>query len=303
MGGWGLGIRAPKLLSMSALRTVIFIDGENFRNNLRNFSYQSTPPHPTNPYYRLEENHFHWKQFFQGIIKEFDNTTGWEHQLIRVYWYYAATISPWHENNRAAQIIVNRNQNRDLTVNQVNVLAKQWYDHERDYFENLREKTFEDIQRNTEFLEFKYVGQYIVRPYTVHKLEFNASGRVTTYLGYQQGEKGVDVGITVDMISKMPNYDVAILISGDADYIPAVRYLKDNLKYVYQFSLAKGVPPTIEYLSSYLKGIVDCFAYFDELKLLSEFLNRTIYPSIPVPIIQAIDARITSLSPQNITTP
>jgi uncharacterized LabA/DUF88 family protein len=281
---------------VSALRTVIFIDGENFRNNLRNFSYQSTPPHPTNPYFQLEERHFHWKQFFDGIIKEFNDATGWEHQLLRVYWYYSATISPWYENSMAAQQIVNRYPDKSLNINQVNQLAKQWYERERDYFEKLREKVFEDIQRKTDFLEFKYVGQYIIRPYQIYKIEFDTLGRVTTYLGYQQGEKGVDVGIAVDMISKMPNYDVAILVSGDADYIPAVRYLKDNLKYVYQFSLAKGVPPSIEYLSPYLKGIVDCFAYYDELRLLSEFLDRTCYPAIPPPIMQAIDAKITSLT-------
>jgi len=288
---------------MATLRTVIFIDGENFRNNLRNFSYQSTPSHPKHPYYQLEERHFHWKQFFQGIIKEFNTQTGWNHRLIRVYWYYSATISPWYENRIAAQQIVNRNPGKALNISQVNQLAKQWYEHEREYFEKLREKVFEDIQRKTGFLEFKYVGQYIIRPYEVYKIEFDASGQVTTYLGYQQGEKGVDVGIAVDMISKMSNYDVAILVSGDADYIPAVRYLKDNLKSVYQFSLAKGVPPTIEYLSPYLKGIVDCFAYFDELRLLSEVLDRKCYPTIPLPIIQAINARISSLNPPKTATP
>ena len=41
------------------------------------------------------------------------------------------------------------------------------------------------------------------------------------------------------MIAKMSHYDTAILISGDSDFLPVVGYLKDNLKYVYQFSLAE----------------------------------------------------------------
>lgn len=278
---------------MATLKTVIFVDGENFRNNLRAFSFQSTPPHPTNPVYKLEEKHFFWKDFFDSILTEFNRVTGWSYRLIRVYWYYSANISPWVENSNAAQKIVGRYASvAKLTISQVNQLAKEWYDHERRYFEKLREEVFPKIQESTDFLEFKYVGQYIIRPYSVYRIDFDSKGNVVNYLGYQQGEKGVDVGIAMDMVAKMQNYDVAILVSGDADFLPAVRYLKDNLKYVYQFSIAKGVPPAIKYLSPYLKGNVDCFAYFDEIQLLSNFLDRR---QIPLPIVQAIDARIATL--------
>ncbi len=108
------------------------------------------------------------------------------------------------------------------------------------------------------------------------------------------GEKGVDLGIAVDMIAKMPYYDVAILVSGDADFLPVVGYLKDHLKYVYQFSIAKGVPPSIRYLSPYLKGKVDCFESYNELELLDKFLLRE--KGIPPDILVAIDNRITQLS-------
>ena len=101
-------------------------------------------------------------------------------------------------------------------------------------------------------------------------------------------------GIAVDMIAKMPYYDVAILVSGDADFLPVVGYLKDHLKNVYQFSVAKGVPPSIRYLSAYLKGKVDCFASYDEAELLSTYLTRT--SGIPPAILDAIDARISQLS-------
>lgn len=278
------------------LRTVIFIDGENFRNNLRNFAFQSNPPHPTKPIYALEEKHFLWSKFFSGIIDEFDKLTKWHHQLVRVYWYFSATISPWEENSQAAQRIVQQYNSKipGLSINQVNKLAKDWYDKERKYFDKLREKVFEDIQRNTTFLEFKYVGQYLIRPYSVYKLEIDPTQTIT-YLGKQQGEKGVDVGIAVDMIAKMDNYDTAVLISGDADFLPAVKYLKDHLKYVYQFSIAKGVPPSIEYLSAYLKSYVDCFACFDEFHLLSEFIDRK--SPIPPSILKTIDDRIAFLKP------
>ncbi len=172
-------------------------------------------------------------------------------------------------------------------------MAHSWYTHERDYFERLREDIFENIQRQTDFLEFRYVGQYQVNPFRVHRIEQNENGEII-YKGVQIGEKGVDTGIAVDMIAKMPHYDVAILVSGDADFLPVVGYLKDHLKYVYQFSVAQGVPPSIRYLSPYLKGKVDCFASFDEAELLSQYLIR--HSGIPPAILAAIDARILKLS-------
>ena len=45
--------------------------------------------------YRLEERHFDWESFFRGVLEKFEKTTGWEHRLIRVHWYNAASISPW----------------------------------------------------------------------------------------------------------------------------------------------------------------------------------------------------------------
>ena len=103
----------------------------------------------------------------------------------------------------------------------------------------------------------------------------------------------MDLGIAVDMIAKMQSYDVAILISGDADFLPVVGYLKDNLKFVYQFSLAKGVPPHINYLSPWLRGLVDCFAAFDERELLLNYLDPD--ARIPKPISEKIGERIEEL--------
>ena len=209
----------------------------------------------------------------------------------------AASISPWPSSEQhrlnLAQRVINRHAEIDgLTPKLVIDLAHEWYRRERNYFERLREQVFENIQRRTDFLEFRYVGQYQVHPLRAHRIEQREDGEIT-YLGVQVGEKGVDTGIAVDMIAKMSNYDAAILVSGDADFLPVVGYLKDNLKYVYQFSVAKGVPPSIRYLSPYLRGKVDCFASFNEVELLGEYLNRR--SGIPPAILDAIDDRISDL--------
>ena len=284
-----------------ALRTAVFVDGANFRSNLRDFSFQSPGD---NRRFRLEERHFDWKPFYDGVIEKFNCATGWEHQLIRVHWYNAESISPWtFSKSRAlslAQSVVHRNPEiNGLTPQKVIDLAHEWYTRERNYFYRLREQVFENIQRETDFLEFRYVGQYRVQPLRPHRIEQNQDGNIN-YLGNQQGEKGVDTGIAVDMIAKMTHYDAAILVSGDADFLPVVGYLKDNLKYVYQFSVAKGVPPSIHYLSAYLKGKVDCFESYDEVELLKIYLNRT--SGIPPAILNEIDARVSDLEnryPQN----
>lgn len=279
------------------LKTAVFVDGANFRANLRSFSFSSGSPTDSRRY-RLEERHFDWKSFYDGVIAKFDRITGWQHQLIRVHWYNAATISPWISSEaqrmKLAQRVVSRHPEiRGLTAQKVIELARSWYAGERNYFERLRENVFENIQRHTDFLEFRYVGQYQVHPLRAHRIEQFQNGDIR-YLGVQVGEKGVDTGIAVDMIAKMSHYDAAILVSGDADFLPVVGYLKDSLKYVYQFSVAQGVPPSIRYLSPYLRGKVDCFASYDEVELLSQHLNRA--SGIPPAILAAIDARIAELS-------
>lgn len=39
-------------------------------------------------------------------------------------------------------------------------------------------------------------------------------------------EKQVDVALAVDMVAKATAYDVAIIVSGDEDFVPAARVLK-----------------------------------------------------------------------------
>ena len=276
-------------------RTVVFVDGANFRANLRDFVFTSHLSGDRQ--YRLQERHFNWKEFFAGVLAKFDEATGWQHQLIRVYWYRPETISPWIADEQRqlalARRVVSRYQEIDgLTPQLVVALASEWYQNERRNFERLREQTFEGIQRRTDFLEFKYVGQYQVHPLEAYRIAIREDGSIE-YLGRQVGEKGVDTGIAVDMIAKMANYDAAILVSGDADFLPVVGYLKDHLKYVYQFSIARGVPPMIRYLSPYLRGKVDCFESYDEVELLSRYLDRA--SRIPLDILEAIDARVSEL--------
>jgi hypothetical protein len=48
----------------------------------------------------LDEKHFLWQQFFSGIIAKFDERTSQKHRLVRVYWYNAASITPFRVYTR-----------------------------------------------------------------------------------------------------------------------------------------------------------------------------------------------------------
>ena len=276
---------------MSVLRTVVFIDGRNFKYNLGAFQFHGIGDPDPNRAYRLDEKHFRWREFFLGVVNKFDNASGWVHRLVRVYWYNAAAMRPFEVSPRAVQTIREHYNSEfpELTEESVIRLAKDWYLEERRSFEQTKETVLEHIQRKVDFLEFKFVGEYVVKPFEPYKFERRGNGNLF-YQGTREGEKGVDVGIATDMIAKMGEYEAAILVSGDADFLPVVRYIKDNLRAVYQFSLARGIPPQITYLTPWLIGCVDVFQYYNELELLEKYLDRS--AGIPLPVLAAIDERI-----------
>ena len=277
-----------------SLRTVIFVDGQNFKSNLQEFSYRSSDISVRYPLYRLDEKHFDWTKFFLSVVDKFNDATHLDHVLIRAYWYTAETITPFPQarDQWIQKIIDDYGASfSELTHEFVSTLAREWWERERDIFQNTRSRIFENVQRQTDFLEFQYTGQYVVRPFDVYRIYRGYSDEIV-YQGKRVGEKGVDVGIAVDMISKLQNYDAGILISGDADYIPAVLYIKNQLKNFYQFSLAKGIPPRIHHLSPWLRGVVDSFQSFNELEFIENYLNR---PAVPHYILDSIDSRLDEL--------
>ena len=73
-------------------------------------------------------------------------------------------------------------------------------------------------------------------------------------------EKGIDIALVVDMLSLgfHKAYDVAILVSGDGDFIPAVNVIKS-------LGLRVEVAMFMNALNPDLKRIADRFIALDEL--------------------------------------
>jgi uncharacterized LabA/DUF88 family protein len=70
------------------------------------------------------------------------------------------------------------------------------------------------------------------------QLEFRRSGSIPYDLATSQFgvEKGVDTQLTTDMITFSNMFDAAIILSGDADYLPPVAAVKMKGKLVYSVS-------------------------------------------------------------------
>jgi Uncharacterized conserved protein len=53
-------------------------------------------------------------------------------------------------------------------------------------------------------------------------------------------EKGLDTALAVDMVALQDNYDVAVVVSGDADAIPSIRHLKERGKHIGAVEFVSG---------------------------------------------------------------
>ncbi len=76
-------------------------------------------------------------------------------------------------------------------------------------------------------------------------------------------EKGVDTAIVTDMIRLAweAAYDVAILVSSDADLVPAVEFFdQKGIR-----TIQAGFPPLGSHLSKACWGTIDVFAFRNEI--------------------------------------
>ena len=101
--------------------------------------------------------------------------------------------------------------------------------------------------------------------YIVRKKELK---RITTHSqnGDSIQEKGnMDVEMTIDIIHSLKEYDIAVLFSGDSDFLALVSYVKNNGRKVYIFSSKNKI-------SQELRTGGD--GYFDILNITDDIWGR-----------------------------
>lgn len=89
---------------------------------------------------------------------------------------------------------------------------------------------------------------------------------------YNQKEKGVDVWIAIDMVKEAinNNIDCAVLISGDADFVPALNLIKEIKKEVLSVFVPRGYSNELrqKFLFYILKkdDLIKCLRDYKEIK-------------------------------------
>ena len=215
-------------------KAVAFLDGENFYHKLDEFG-------------ELRPWYLDWSKFMKKICPP-------ENDLVRLYYYKSEKINSYDFSRQIPRRVTLLPTETAETRKE---RAHQWYnqrlaDHHKqlaDYETNIAQKYAS--------IEIKKVGTLKIDPWNEDVL----------------GEKGLDVGLAVDMLDFSSLADTEILISGDADYSPAVKWVKSKLKKVYLVRFYSGPPPRT-------KGTgADLLTYADEtIDLYEEELWQDVQP-------------------------
>src|SRR5690349_3640259 len=102
--------------------------------------------------------------------------------------------------------------------------TREWYEGKRRALER-KKRFYHGVQAATDFVEIRQEGHWKV-----------------DLLHHTLNEKGLDTSLAVDMVALQDTYDIALLISGDADGIPGINYVKGRSKHVGVAEFRRGAP-------------------------------------------------------------
>jgi uncharacterized LabA/DUF88 family protein len=252
-------------------RVNLFIDGSNLIGSLNKI--------------QLDINDY--SKLFSHIIKE--SSVRWGEsfiinpnipiQLSKTYWYVVGSIDDldfsqsafidilkkqFHEDKELFRLYMKEAGAANPTKSQLEIEdiawdslfndSNEWYERKKESVNNSK-KFHHAVQSNYCFIDMVQCGHLKV-DFIHRKVE----------------EKGVDTSFSVDMVTLLNNYDIALLISGDADSIPSIKYLKSKGKHVGLVEFIHGSPPASKgkQTSGALKSIVDFVIPIYETDLLKD---------------------------------
>ena len=203
------------------LRANIFVDGSNLTGALTRF-HTTVENHPAFFKFIFKTAIEAWSSSFLSPLSE--NVA-----LSRVSWYVVGSMDHLdaHLFNGIKKVFQEDETLKRLYAEETgSVLGSEesweafmkdvrlWYDRKTKSLAD-QKNFYRKMQLHCDFIDLKEVGHW--------KLDF--AHRSTN-------EKGIDTKFSVDMVTQRDNFDLAILISGDADGIPAIEYLKSQGKAV-----------------------------------------------------------------------
>lgn len=252
-------------------RFTIFVDGSNLIGSVKRLGVQ------------IPE----YQEFYRHVFDEavavwklsLHNQASLHAQLTRVHWYQVGSIDeidlaePKFQAHLKEQFDADRDLKKVYMALAGQKLSGQsqdkvaleawrqcfdecstWYQGRRELLAGMRRFNF-SIRSNTDFIDIVECGHWKVH-----------------FLSRFLEEKGLDTTLAVDMVTLSEHYDVALLLSGDADTIPSVNHLKRAGRHVGVIDLIKGYPPEKKgrQFSSKLQSAVDFVVPIYEMNLMQK---------------------------------
>jgi uncharacterized LabA/DUF88 family protein len=255
-------------------RFVTFVDGSNLvgvlrRMNLRVEDYEALFRHIFDTATKV------WKGTFDGGSPVA--------QLHGVKWYEVGSLDEWNLGDAKAQAVLRDifDKDRDLRRTYMALAGQklpgrpqaeiaveawsmcfndlsQWYKERQELVEGFRRFHYA-IRSGTDFIDVIECGHW--------KLDL---------LHRTVLEKGLDTRLAVDMVTLLDNYEVALLISGDADNIPCLDFVQSKGRHVAVVEFLGGYPPEKKgpASSSRLKVAADFVVQIYEMDLVGRSIAK-----------------------------
>lgn len=222
-------------------RFALFVDGPNLYGSLKSMNLE-VKDHGAFFKYIFNASHSYWHKATQQT----ENSAS---ELRRVYWYTIGSMDDWDLSLPQSQTSLRGAFSRDKIIrdlwstlvfkdnpglkgNSLDEKAwsecfddiKIWYDQKKGALDGM--KRFNQVLRSgNDLFDIIESGHWKVN-----------------FLHKWVEEKGLDTSLAVDMLALQDNYDVAVLITGDADSIPSIRHLKTKNKHIIVIEFVNGSP-------------------------------------------------------------
>src|SRR5215203_920220 len=204
-------------------RVCVFVDGDNFRHTIG----ELFETFDRKDYLHKGAN---WEELFDWLVTQVED----DGQRVRTYWYVVRHLdfNPYRfpridkQPDVLKRILCRDNDIREeLKVLEGDDLASRMQ-------ELVKELSGKRSTMEQRFKWWTSVQNIIAADHTA--VEFRRAGAITYNLFNENlgQEKAVDVKLATDLLTLSNIYDVAVIVSGDQDYVPAVEVVKDRGKKV-----------------------------------------------------------------------
>jgi uncharacterized LabA/DUF88 family protein len=211
-------------------RACIFVDGENFRHSI--CEVLDSGEFDARDYLPKEAD---WSGFFDWLVTEACDD---QHQRLRTYWYVLEGLDFFPYKFPSAK---REPDSLRITLCKDDAIANELAALTGNELIKRMEQISSELKSKQQNFMSRFRGWHVVQDGIANRhraIEFRRAGSSSynLFTGRMGLEKAVDVMLATDLLMLKDIYDVAILVSGDQDYVPAVRRAKDFGKTVINVS-------------------------------------------------------------------